>query len=363
MTYAAGWNTEVGTEGLARGIYYNTEFSADQWGVDIFKYNVWLDVNPDFDPDAGGGGDDDDGGDDGGGGDGPNDGLEGNYRGRGQYDAWDVVIWADDGIWFTPTGTLGFTGMWFNDFDGDEMYSAGEDVWLELFGDFGAEGALYDMQEMAGIAYLRTFVSYASIGDSAAWAIPDPGSTNDQLEINQYVTTKTSTVGEDGMFSCFMKYVYLHQIPRSAEFELFLFGVDDWTLYINGFEYVPDNDPGGEGLVTLLKQGRNQIYLWTDNAVARILNEINYHYNRDYAREETDMKFDARMTVNGVQVIVRGDETVMDPRAVWHGQAWSTWVNNNWVVPLPDLDLRMVFVQASLSRMEARGPTRGEDRE
>ncbi len=74
--------------------------------------------------------------------------------------------------------------------------------------------------------------------------------------------------------------------------------------------------------------------------------EQDYHYTRDYSREMTEMKFDMALTVNDVALIVRGDTSVVDPRAVWHGQAWSRYYEERpYVKPLPDLSGRHVFHQ------------------
>jgi Mg-chelatase subunit ChlD len=336
VTYVQGWVTGEGSVGTNRGLYYNLEISPDEYDVNIYKYNVWQDVNPDFDPN------DPDNPTNG-----PNDGLVGNYRGRGQYDDWDVRVWADYGEWFTPTGTLGFAGMFFNDTDGDQMYSIGEDIWLELWNPDDADDPMFNMQELVGIVYFRTFKAYGSIGDNAAWTLVDPGNTNEltEPEINWYETTKSTHVGGDGLYSCFTKYIYLNNEPQSARMDLSLFGTDAHTIYINGNTYDPDADPNGDQLITLLKKGRNQIYVYTDNSVALTIHEENYHYLMDYNREATAMKFDMSLTVNGVDRIVRGDMTVMDPRAAWHGQAWSEHWNTFFVNPQPDEDGRLVYHQ------------------
>lgn len=340
VTYSQGWVTPVGVVGLARGLYYNTDWTTDEYGVMIETFNVWRDVNPDHTNATAGGAAPTNAPA------GPDDGLGGTYRGRGEYnEEWDIPAYADYGVWFTDDGTLGYTGMFFNDVDDDLMYSAGEDIWLELWNPDAAEDPQFDLREIVGVNYFRTFIAYGSVGDHTGWTWVDPGNTNNAPEINWYVDTKSTSVGRDGLYSCFTKYVHLNNEPRKANLVLSLFGTLDHTLYINGNEYDPDSDPDRSVLVSLLKRGRNQIYLYTENETVITLIERDYHYTRDYNRDFAGVKFDMSLRVNDVDLIVRGDTSVVDPRAVWHGQAWSRYYHLNFVNPLPDQSGRLVYHQ------------------
>jgi len=317
VTYPYGWSTPDLSEGLGRGLYYISWLASDEYGVPVRHFNIWADVNTNWFGE----------GNSNSVGEGPG-GLDGTYEGRARYDeAWDLRVWDDQGNWVTPDGTdaeLG-VGMLFSDDDANELWSGGEDVWWNI----GGDGTVYDVQGVEGIEYYRTFTAYSSIGDHMAFAFVAPGSTGELIEINQFVTTKDSAVGHDGHYSSFWKYIYLDQEPISASMELVTFATTNRELYINGNLYDPDADPSGETLVTYLVQGRNHIYLYTENSKTIILIEQDIHYDVDYDRPFTTMKFDMSMTVNSKEVIARGDETVVDPRAVWHGQAWSEWVNQH----------------------------------
>ena len=327
VTYPRGWATGQGAGGVNTRIYHQQRFGLSPEGTIVYKFNVWFDVKPvDYDP-------------------------EGNlieypddqYPGMGIYnEGLDQRVWADDGDWFIPDGGFGDQNVYFHDI-GDQGYT-GEDLWYERWQPDGAQEPQFNVQEIVGISYYRTFIAYNSIGDSAAWAYVAPGSTNEAIEINRYITTKSSSVGHDGMHSAFWKYVYIDDEPRSANLNLVLFGTDSHNLYVNGFEYDPDADTDGTQLVSLLKKGRNQIYLRTDNAVGVVLIENDYHYIVDYNRDFTHMKFDLSLTVNDKPLVVRGDETVVDPRAVWHGAGWSDWWESVVIdTPEPDIDRRLEF--------------------
>jgi hypothetical protein len=332
VTWNRGWTTDDGTLGTYRGLYFTWRWGADQYGVQVYKFNVWKDVNPNPPTNAAST-------------NGPTDGLDGAYAGQGEYDDWDVQVWSDDSMWFTPTGTVGQAGMLFHDLAGggaaNGMYDIGEDIWLERYEPQGSTEPHFNVAQIAGIYYHRTFVAYSSLGANTAWAKIDPPATNyaDQIDLNRYVTTKDSSVGDDGFYSIFLKYVYINNDPVSAKMKLILFGADNHFLWVNGNEYDPDQDPDGSVLLRLLHRGRNHIYLRTENSVSFLLEEEDIHYRNDYVRELTSVKFDMNLNVNNEDLIVRGDETIMDPRSVWHGEAWSRWVEESPIMaPVADLD-------------------------
>jgi hypothetical protein len=240
--------------------------------------------------------------------------------------------------WFTLDGQAGNPGnMYFNDStEPFQEWNYGEDVWLELWnGPTGVPN--YDLEPIVGIEYYRSFVAYNSIGAGHVnwW----------ESNVNAFVSTKDSSVGFDGVYSVFWKYINLDKAPHSASIDLHLFGVVSSIMYVNGTVYNPDVDPDGSTLVSLLKKGRNQLYLSTANRQNVHLLEEAVHYSSGYERIGTDMKFDMKMFVDGNPVVTRGDQTVVDPRAVWHGAAWSEFVNQRrqgtlyaWLGHLPKPD-------------------------
>ena len=127
--------------------------------------------------------------------------------------------------------------------------------------------------------------------------------------------------------------------------ELYLRAVDQSDVYINGTPYDYDADTDRTTLVSLLKRGRNQIVVKTKNEVTWQVKEYQVHYRRDYVRDITAMSFDMSLTLDGREVIVRGDKSVADPRSVWHGQAWSQWWEDHHVTPMSDQEARLPYHQ------------------
>lgn len=320
VSFPNGWGAAGGTAGRGNRIYYRTETQIDTNGQTVLFYNVWQDNAPEL-VDSNGA---------------PI--ITETYSGRGTYEAVgpfaDNQIWADAGTWFVLDGDFGFEGVRYRDADGSQNFEPGEDLWLDV----GDTALVYDAPSVTGIRYYRTFISHNSLGVQTAW-----------FEDNRYISTKNSAVGIDGNYSTFHKYFRLIGEPSVAEMELILFGVDGFTVNVNGslYEYVPDLDgvntvdPEYTNLVSLLQAGRNKIYIVTTNTVTTTISEGNVHYEADYDRETASVKFDMSLMIDGREVIRRGDESVADPSSVWHGDTWSFWVEENvgTVLPFPDMDL------------------------
>lgn len=301
-----GWNTDEGDAGINYRVYMNNGYMTATNGDQIMVFNVWKDVDPDPL--------------------GTNGTARTTYRGQGVYDeSWDIQIWADAGNWFTLDQTYGRNTVFYNDNNDSGDFDGGEDLWWDI----GSVSQTYDVQDPIGIWFYRNFVSYGSLGAGWLW-----------WEDEQYISTKDTSVGADGMYAAFTKYIYLDGAPSTASMDFHIFGVDSYELYINGDLYQTDTTTSTNDLVSFLHQGRNSVYLETDNAVIQTVTEIGVHYDLDYDRENTAMKFDMSMTVDGEQVIKRGDESIADPKAAWHGEAWSQYYNDHvaGVKPRPDLD-------------------------
>jgi uncharacterized protein (DUF2141 family) len=319
ISYPNGWSTDRGNDGKNNRMYYSTRNFTNAAGRQIIYFNVWQDNASDMFN--------------------TNNVQNENYTGKGIYNQTgstsdDDRVYFDGGLWFTTNGTVGSNSqILYGDKNGNNKWDGGEDIWYERGGTSGK----YDLQDIIGIQYYRTFVSYASLGANVSW-----------FENNRYLTTKDNVVGIDGKYSSFTKYIYLENEPVTARMILKLFNVTNSVVSVNGFTYpfVADTnglntlDASGTNLVDLLKQGRNAIYVYTENGTFTTITEIDYHYRSDATREATGMKFDLELTVDNVDVITRGDETVADPRAVWHGDAWSIYTHQTGGVrPRPDADL------------------------
>jgi Mg-chelatase subunit ChlD len=298
VTYDRGWDTGDGAEGSNHKIYYYTRVQADSNGNPITYFNVWRDVDPV--PNT-------------------NDTERENYWGKGIYNATnDVQVYADLGTWFTPDETVGYDwGMYFNDKNGNGSYDGGEDIWLDQAGP-NARAGKYDIQDVWGIFYHRVFTAYGSIGSlHVGWE-----------EDSRFVTTKDDSMGMDASRAALTRYFYLDAVPETAAIDYSLYGTATNQIYVNGTLYDLSMDEGGTNLVQLLQRGRNAIYILLDNTVADYIDEVDVNYGEDFTRSRTWTKFDLGLTVNGMHVIMRGDETVADPRSVWHGLAWSEYYAN-----------------------------------
>lgn len=197
----------------------------------------------------------------------------------------------------------------------------------ESLGTFHPGQHLTDAQA-AQIAYFRAFTSYGSIGNVVGYAQVPPD--------DMFYYPKDTVLGHDGRHVEFFKYIYLETVPKTAVLELFTPGMTTTVAYVNNQQVTAagaeNNTYQSILLASGLKVGRNLIYVkcmtqytkYQDVERTRpgtfriegVCTECHY--------EKSMGKFDARLTCDGVQKIVRGDEYLFDPRAVWHGQTWST---------------------------------------
>jgi hypothetical protein len=184
---------------------------------------------------------------------------------------------------------------------------------------------------------MRSFTAYSSVGNgNYSW-----------LENLQYRSTKSDVLGEDGRYARVVKYVRLTQVPQRATLRMWSFGLTLGQLYVNGTAVAP---AATVDITPYLIQGRNQIAVFFErtSAATRTINYANRLTNvaATFAQLIYSGKFDAELDVDGELLIVRGDDTRFDPRAVWHGVTASTWIeaqNYNWTPDalareLPHLD-------------------------
>ncbi|HRZ11656.1 MAG TPA: hypothetical protein P5567_04285 [Kiritimatiellia bacterium] len=196
----------------------------------------------------------------------------------------------------------------------------------------------------ARISYFRTFRAYTSVGNETGWAQPPD---------NLYHEPKDQGLGHDGRHSAFMKYVYLYSAPRSATLEIFTPGMESTLVYVNGELLTPTNDTANTAqsldVAGRLKIGRNMVYVrcissfdtWLDEARTQPVKVTDppVQYERALG------KFDARLTVDGIEHIVRGDTSRNDPRAAWFVQTWSTFwqmINGDEHAARPDKEIRFL---------------------
>jgi hypothetical protein len=174
--------------------------------------------------------------------------------------------------------------------------------------------------DIDGVAFMRSFTAYTSIGNgNSSW-----------LENLQYRTTKSDVLGEDGRYARVVKYVRLTQVPQQATLRLWGFGISLDQLYVNGTAVPPAPTVD---ITPYLVQGRNQIAVVFERTTS-FTRTINYSNLVDGTAATYDQdifigKFDADLDVDGEMVIVRGDDSRFDPRAVWHGVTASTWISAN----------------------------------
>ena len=179
-------------------------------------------------------------------------------------------------------------------------------------------------QGLARVSYFRSFRAYGSVGNVVGWS---------QDADNQFHSPKDQGLGHDGRYSTFLKYIYLYSVPKTATLQIFTPGMESTIAYVNGQQVTSTgqvaNAQQNLDVAGQLKIGRNMIYVRCVSQFDRWLDEFRIqpvivpptveHYERAIG------KFDARLVVDGVEAIVRGDTSRNDPRAVWFVQTWSTF--------------------------------------
>ncbi len=197
---------------------------------------------------------------------------------------------------------------------------AGGPVWTN---DFDKDNSM-----IARVDFAKTFRAYSSIG--ATNALGGGRYWVDEVD-NMVYEPRDVSLGYDGRYVTFMKYVYLAQVPRAGTLKLFTPGMKSTIAFVNGVRVTPTDQEDGTyqtlEVANQLKVGRNMIYVYCVSGYDK------YHdYSRltsansgdDCTFEGVYGKFDASFSCDGQTMIVRGDHTRNDPRAVWFCQTWST---------------------------------------
>lgn len=206
--------------------------------------------------------------------------------------------------------------------------------------------------------YFRSFIAYASAGNGTAW-FDDPDDPRAKFH-----TPKSQLDFDEGVYSTYMKYIYIHDQPLECKIELFTPGMVSTILYVNGTQITTEgaveNQLQTHEIAPFMKLGRNMIYVECESEfelrtspASRFGTFQEYRDADPYISEFIDCgnnsyqfkhavgKFDARLVCNGQSAIIRGDESRADPRAVWHCQTWSTGTENfGGYHPIPDEELR-----------------------
>ena len=203
--------------------------------------------------------------------------------------------------------------------------------------------------------FFRSFTAYGSIGNAKGWAedSEDPES--------EFLYPKTRVDFFEGVHSSYMKYLYLRGQPIESRLNIFTPGMLETAVYVNGQRLTPDgaeaNTLQSYDVSSALRIGRNVVfvecmsefelysfpvgatledYLAADPSITSFLD----CQEEPYLFKTAIGKFDASMSYNGRDVIVRGDHTRADPRAVWHCQFWSTGAEALSYFPAPDQSAR-----------------------
>lgn len=181
------------------------------------------------------------------------------------------------------------------------------------------------------------------------------GSVTDYIENLVSVPTKSIINFDSGIYVHLMKYVVLDRVPTSAPFTLTLMNGSVLRMLVNG-QAVALAGAGTVDIAPYLRAGRNQIYLeLEDTGGAQWSVTVRppgyWLYStggnnpvitpqpwplQTVTWPRATMKVDAALTVDGREVIVRGDQYKFDPRSVWHGRTSTTrqpWIDYDGKYP------------------------------
>ncbi len=214
-----------------------------------------------------------------------------------------------------------------------------------------------------GFEFYRSFVAYGSVGN--AKSLQEPGGIT-------FHDPKTRPEFFDGDRSSFSRYVYLFTQPIECPLSIYTPGMLSTIIYVNGTRVTTDGDEANTvqsyDVAQYMQIGRNQIHVECESLVERskysassgAINGTSYTVS-DYQAYDSSLsdepigcdenpyefrvalgKFDAELHCNGVPMIVRGDESRADPRAVWHCQVWSEFYERISHVPHSDRESRAV---------------------
>ena len=214
-----------------------------------------------------------------------------------------------------------------------------------------------------GFEYFRAFIGYGSVGTHLG--------RKDSPESDLFHYPKTRPDFYCGDRSSYTRYVYLFAQPLECPLNVYTPGMVSTIIYVNGTRVTTSGDEANTGqsydLAQYMQLGRNQIHVECVSEVARSVYDaagniatVSYTIsdyqaydsrlvgqpygcnNTPYEFRVATGKFDADLTCNGVPMVVRGDESRADPRAVWHCQVWSEFYERKWTVPIPDQENRAV---------------------
>ncbi|HAR67989.1 MAG TPA: hypothetical protein DCR55_17550, partial [Lentisphaeria bacterium] len=171
----------------------------------------------------------------------------------------------------------------------------------------------------------RDFLAYGSIGSESA---------------------RSAVMMDSGKFLALLKYIELARIPGTAPLEFDLVNSDILELYINGEEILGGATSVGTGRFTVniaqyLEVGRNQIYAVladvSGSTQSMLVTAPGFYTliipNGDpsailqpwapqlHTWPRANMSVAIGLVMDGTPVIVRGDDSDYDTRAVWYGRA------------------------------------------
>ncbi len=216
----------------------------------------------------------------------------------------------------------------------DLSLSGGPVGWLD--GNRGpwttAPDAQFWPRPVANAGYIiRDFVAFGSIGGVVGH--------EENFEI---VYPKSRVLHDSGLHVALVKYVVLPLAPREAVMNLWVNNGRIVDLRINGTT-VPITGTGSTNVAGLLRKGRNQIFIQAEDTggVNQTIQTVppgtwlridpaggpaipEAWPPQDVIWPLATMKIDSSLVVDGKEVIVRGDKTKFDHRAVWHGRASTT---------------------------------------
>jgi hypothetical protein len=214
---------------------------------------------------------------------------------------------------------------------------------------------------LEGFEYFRAFTGYGSVGTGKSWV--EVGGTT-------FYDPKTRPDFYDGDRSSYTRYVYLFAQPMECPLNVYTPGMISTIITVNGTRVTltddEDNTAQSFDVAQYMKVGRNQIHVECQSLVeysdyepiSGAIDLAPYSVD-DYRAYNPSLpaaligcddkayklpvavgKFDADLACNGVPMVVRGDESRADPRAVWHCQVWSEFYERSTVAPRPDQEGR-----------------------
>ncbi|MBT3193110.1 MAG: hypothetical protein HN341_11200, partial [Verrucomicrobia bacterium] len=210
--------------------------------------------------------------------------------------------------------------------------------------------------------YFRAFTGYGSIGNLRSWQ---------EVDGEVFHDPKTRPDFFEGSRSAYTRYVYLFSQPIECPLNVHTPGMISTIITVNGVRVTTagneENTAQSYDVAQYMQTGRNQIHVECVSSIelaefggGGIIGSTPYtiadyqaydpsvsdfpHGCDDtaYEFEVATGKFDADLTCNGVAMVVRGDESRGDPRAVWHCQVWSEFYEQRNTVPRPDREARAV---------------------